>query len=317
MGGEFSKKENIGPLYFNACSDRPKCAVTFSESLYSENMEDMTQEERKAMEKICLPFLKEEAVDEYLVPGRMHLFTFTSTDPNCMLICNETDIRLGKGTFTFLKIIAWATTFTIKHQGAFTVYFYDFPDDILTDLSKVSSINFHLPSETEGSTREAVSGESTELYAYRGGAMGKIPKMDGENSKPLDAILQCSYNHKRIEVNSKSGYVYSHTIGTLQNHPKMFENEELWQMKWDKEFIRSSYPPCIAVSVNENYLDNFRKLAEEVCPDFNFKPSEKYDTVEIPQSDEDKRQQEDENMRKLLDSVERVINLGLLSRTPY
>lgn len=92
----------------------------------------------------------------------------------------------------------------------------------------------------------------------------------------------------------------------------MFHFEEPWSLDWDKELIRTSYPPCIAVRVKGEFVEMFQSLAREICPDVSFLGFNRYDKEEIPQPEETINQQKREDLEKKEEALSKLLATGFI-----
>ena len=146
-----------------------------------------------------------------------------------------------------------------------------------------------------------------ELFVYKDGTFSKC-------IEPYRLTLHGEYKKEYTSGNTKTTFVYSHTITNLQSHPNMKE----YAVEWDKEFVRTNNPPCISVSILADVKaeEAFRKFAIEVCPDVKFEFDRRVDYVELkkPTEETDKKMQQDLNRQ--VQKIQMLINRGILTYDP-
>lgn len=302
MGASVTK--NLGPVYFNAIGPAPKLAFHTYDQLTSGMTVKITEEERVVLSKMFPTRLTIELPpgEKYRVPQtKGRLVELVLTDPNCILLANGYEKLIGAGTFTFIKYLMPCCDVDILHLGPFEIAFYDLDDKYLSTLSHIGSVNFYLPGKTPES--------KPELWGYKYATMAR-----NDTDEPLSATIATSYNAQYEKSDTTSCYVYSYTIGELQKHPILVEMEEEWGLVWDRDLIRESAPPCIALRVKVDKLREFIDFAKEVCPDMGLNGFDTYDRKEIYQPPEEKKKQEEENLGKIEKDFEELLASGLIYR---
>lgn len=296
-------RRQVGPFYTNFVGPAPNFAYHLYDRLISAGNVDGTEFTQEQKDQILSAFPREKIVDlpsskTYFIPRSHGLIEITTTDPKCTLLTDSTkSVVLGAGVFTFISSLCTYTSLQLGHNGPFHVKFYDIEEkyhDILFTIVTSGcgyGLNFYL--------------SDSELWVYSMGVFSR-------SFSPFYSILEGTYKRKYKSRDTTSGYIYSKTIGILQKHPKLLEMEQKWELNWDRDLIRASFPPCIALSVKGKYLKEMESLAREICPDATFNGFDVYDREEIPQPEEEIAKQKRDDLEQKEKALADLLATGFI-----
>lgn len=289
-------QKTLDPVYFRAIGPVPKTAFYTADVLNEGVPSSLAEEIDRLFPKQLIVCIPSEYREPYIIQTKSSfLFELTTTDPNCILDFGEYSMDLGAGTFTFLSSLSIYMQFKILHAtGTFTINYYDLDSSIKDKLFELSAINFYVPGK---------GGE--ELWCYSNGATRRV-------STPLPLKIEGNYKREYEMTNTTSGYIYSHTIEVLQQHPRLLEMKDTWDLDWDRNLIRQSFPPCIAASVGVEHRGEFFDFVREICPDARHSGFDRYDSKEIPQDPEFIEEQTKKSIEEKERNIEDLLAEGII-----
>lgn len=259
--------------------------------------------------EMVFPSKTETFSGNFVVPRKSDITVLTSTDENCTVYFNEDPVRIGKGVFYYLSSGAVFTQVSFRHEGDCVVEYlhldYETNDTLVSTCFNLRGIYGRRIRLME---RIGEEGYEPCCIAYK-------PGHYGATTSPMNHIQDVHYSRRYRQTTSKSSWVYSTTIEVLQSHPEMIANAERWGMIWDRDLVRSSYPPCIGVSVKEENVDDFLNMARRICPDLT-SDFTSFDHELIEQTSEEKQWSLQKCRSEVINNIKKLIDAGLLERKP-
>jgi hypothetical protein len=202
MGGQQSVHKGdiaMPPLFYDT-RKVPKSAFHMADKVF-ENLENPSLEERKL----------------YRIKKTGDIFQVISHDPKCTLHMNDRQEHLGVGTFSFLKMMMWATDLFVEHDTnlkaedgtplPLQIKYYDLDDDLKqcfpdTANFKLNGINIGIGADATGRLKnpifDVIKADYKRTYRRTNYVIGEVMSMQIEelvaNPRLKDYVCNDSYH---------------------------------------------------------------------------------------------------------------------------